>query len=50
MTEPLPQTPNDSLDWLNNRAVNAENERLKTEIRRLNEIIETLKEMANAGN
>jgi hypothetical protein len=50
MTEPLPQSPDDSIDWLSTRAVNAENERLKTEIRRLNEIIETLKEMANAGN
>ena len=50
MTDPLPQNPQDSMLWLEARAANAENERLKAEIRRLNEIIETLQELSNAQN
>lgn len=49
MTDTYPQNSQDSIDFLSNRAVNAENEMLKAEIRRLKEIIETL-EQAHAQN
>lgn len=48
MTDPYPQNPYDSMDFLNSRAVNAENKKLKAEISRLNEIIKTLHEYSQA--
>ena len=47
MTDPYPQNPHDSIDFLSSRAVNAENERLKAEVRRLQDMVKALqKELA----
>ena len=43
MTEPYPQTPDDSIAWLNDRAYNTENERLKKDNRMLIEMVDRLK-------
>lgn len=44
MTDTYPQNPDDSLAWLEARRANAENERLKTEVKRLKEMVETLQQ------